>query len=235
LPIQHPPLPTTTTTANKYYHHHPAPHPYRPNPTPTQIVFSEAWWVGTKADNPEEKRLDLPASLSATPIHDAFDYGYGAGAKADEGTAAPLARKKSVGGVGGSQQAAVRGVEDGEPGGSQPPGSQRPRRAAAVQGKRRYNDDSGAESEGGWDGGDSGSEGSGLVVLKRGGSAKRCVWVLRGGGWGWGWGFAPVAPVCLLPIQSFADNKAVLNNNRNQYRQHADSKQAQGQPGYRQL
>lgn len=28
-----------------------------------QIVFSEAWWIGRKDDNPDENRLDTPPSL----------------------------------------------------------------------------------------------------------------------------------------------------------------------------
>ena len=28
-----------------------------------QLVFSEAWWVGRKEDNPEEKRLPMPPEL----------------------------------------------------------------------------------------------------------------------------------------------------------------------------
>uniref|UniRef100_A0A2P2LD88 DNA-binding protein RHL1 isoform X3 n=1 Tax=Rhizophora mucronata TaxID=61149 RepID=A0A2P2LD88_RHIMU len=28
-----------------------------------QIVFSEAWWIGRKEDNPEEARLDFPKEL----------------------------------------------------------------------------------------------------------------------------------------------------------------------------
>lgn len=29
-----------------------------------QIVFSEAWWIGNKEDNPEEARLDFPKELT---------------------------------------------------------------------------------------------------------------------------------------------------------------------------
>lgn len=28
-----------------------------------QVVFSEAWWIGKKEDNPEEFRLPLPQSV----------------------------------------------------------------------------------------------------------------------------------------------------------------------------
>lgn len=29
-----------------------------------QIVFSDAWWIGSPAENPEEARLDFPKELS---------------------------------------------------------------------------------------------------------------------------------------------------------------------------
>lgn len=29
-----------------------------------QIVFSEAWWIGKKDENPEEARLDFPKELT---------------------------------------------------------------------------------------------------------------------------------------------------------------------------
>lgn len=28
-----------------------------------QVVFSEVWWIGTKVDNPDELRLDMPLDL----------------------------------------------------------------------------------------------------------------------------------------------------------------------------
>lgn len=28
-----------------------------------QIVFSDAWWIGTKEENPEEAKLDFPKEL----------------------------------------------------------------------------------------------------------------------------------------------------------------------------
>jgi hypothetical protein len=28
-----------------------------------QVVFSVAWWIGTKDDNPEELRLEMPLDL----------------------------------------------------------------------------------------------------------------------------------------------------------------------------
>jgi hypothetical protein len=78
-------------------------------------VFSEAWWVGTKEENPSEGRLPLPPALKAAVVHEGFDFGYGAGARADEGVAAPLKRK---GGGGASQQPASQ-AGDGEPSESQ--------------------------------------------------------------------------------------------------------------------
>ena len=35
-----------------------------------QVVFSEAWWVGTKAENPEERQLPMPLEMQTTKIHD---------------------------------------------------------------------------------------------------------------------------------------------------------------------
>ncbi|XP_021816618.1 DNA-binding protein RHL1-like [Prunus avium] len=29
-----------------------------------QIVFSDAWWIGTQAENPEEAQLDFPKELT---------------------------------------------------------------------------------------------------------------------------------------------------------------------------
>ena len=34
-----------------------------------QVVFSEAWWVGDKLENPEERRLPMPPELQLTKIH----------------------------------------------------------------------------------------------------------------------------------------------------------------------
>ena len=38
-----------------------------------QIVFSEAIWVGTAAENPEEKELPMPASLQ-TQRHEKYAF-----------------------------------------------------------------------------------------------------------------------------------------------------------------
>ncbi|KAF7134490.1 hypothetical protein RHSIM_Rhsim08G0124800 [Rhododendron simsii] len=44
----------------------------------TMIVFSEAWWIGRKEENPEEARLELPRELSEA--HDeGYDFKGGAG------------------------------------------------------------------------------------------------------------------------------------------------------------
>lgn len=62
----------------------------------------------------------MPAALEASTVHEAYDYGYGAGAKADEGPAAPLAAKKRAASVGGgSGPASQQQPGDEEPGGSQ--------------------------------------------------------------------------------------------------------------------
>ena len=48
---------------------HPACHPL------SQIVFSEGWWVGTAADNPQEARLPEPDWLAAGGTrHQKFDF-----------------------------------------------------------------------------------------------------------------------------------------------------------------
>lgn len=145
-------------------------------------MFSEAWWVGTKEENPEEKRLELPPALAAAAVHEAFDYGYGSGAHADDAAAAPLRRKPSSGGAAAaaSQQPAGGGDDESQQPMTQP-SSQRPRRAVAAAG-RRYADGSDGGSDDDREGG-SDSDGSGLVVLGRSkgrggsqGGAKRCVW-----------------------------------------------------------
>jgi hypothetical protein len=43
-----------------------------------QVVFSDVWWVGSKEDNPEEKKLKMPADLGGEQKHSAYDYDYGA-------------------------------------------------------------------------------------------------------------------------------------------------------------
>ncbi|KAG5536021.1 hypothetical protein RHGRI_023721 [Rhododendron griersonianum] len=46
------------------------------------IVFSEAWWIGRKEENPEEARLELPRELSEA--HDeGYDFKGGAGAPSE--------------------------------------------------------------------------------------------------------------------------------------------------------
>ncbi|RXH77139.1 hypothetical protein DVH24_023413 [Malus domestica] len=43
-----------------------------------QIVFSDAWWIGTKDENPEEAQLDFPKELTEGQ-HSEFDFQGGAG------------------------------------------------------------------------------------------------------------------------------------------------------------
>ncbi|KAH9532676.1 hypothetical protein CY35_18G011100 [Sphagnum magellanicum] len=43
-----------------------------------QVVFSVAWWIGTKDDNPEELRLEMPLDLQQEK-HADFDFKAGAG------------------------------------------------------------------------------------------------------------------------------------------------------------
>lgn len=35
-----------------------------------QVVFSDVWWIGSKEDNPEEKKLQLPSFLAERKIHE---------------------------------------------------------------------------------------------------------------------------------------------------------------------
>ena len=37
------------------------------------MVFSEAWWVGTKAENPEERQLPMPPAVQDARLHDEAD------------------------------------------------------------------------------------------------------------------------------------------------------------------
>ncbi|KAG0577547.1 hypothetical protein KC19_5G164300 [Ceratodon purpureus] len=42
------------------------------------VVFSEVWWIGTKVDNPDELRLDMPLDLQQEK-HSVYDFAGGAG------------------------------------------------------------------------------------------------------------------------------------------------------------
>ncbi len=46
-----------------------------------QIVFSEAFWVGLKEENPQENRLPLPQELQNDKIHEKYSFTLGAQAK----------------------------------------------------------------------------------------------------------------------------------------------------------
>lgn len=35
----------------------------------SMVVFSEVWWVGSAEENPEERRLDMPAALLERRVH----------------------------------------------------------------------------------------------------------------------------------------------------------------------
>eukprot|EP00798_Chlamydomonas_sp_ICE-L_P016747 gene16747-23020_t len=63
----------------------------------SMIVFSEAWWVGSKEENPEEKRLPMPSSLAQTDtdtkLHQNYNFEYGAANKG-EAEAAPKASQQ---------------------------------------------------------------------------------------------------------------------------------------------
>ena len=45
----------------------------RPAVVRVQVVFSEAWWVGTKEENPEERRLPMPPEVQGAKLHDEAD------------------------------------------------------------------------------------------------------------------------------------------------------------------
>ncbi|CAN6162592.1 unnamed protein product [Urochloa humidicola] len=51
------------------------------------IVFSEAWWVGTKEDNPEELKLEFPKEFQNDGVAADCDFRGGAGGAIDEATA----------------------------------------------------------------------------------------------------------------------------------------------------
>uniref|UniRef100_A0A5B7CAR4 Putative DNA-binding protein RHL1 n=1 Tax=Davidia involucrata TaxID=16924 RepID=A0A5B7CAR4_DAVIN len=49
----------------------------------TMIVFSDAWWIGRKDENPEEARLEFPKELTEGQ-HAEFDFKGGAGATSEQ-------------------------------------------------------------------------------------------------------------------------------------------------------
>uniref|UniRef100_A0A0E0HX69 Uncharacterized protein n=1 Tax=Oryza nivara TaxID=4536 RepID=A0A0E0HX69_ORYNI len=49
-----------------------------------QIVFSEAWWIGTKEENPQELKLDFPKEFQNDGAVADSDFKGGAGASCDE-------------------------------------------------------------------------------------------------------------------------------------------------------
>ncbi|WCJ34714.1 root hair initiation protein root hairless 1 (RHL1) [Euphorbia peplus] len=51
------------------------------------IVFSEAWWIGTKEENPEEARLDFPKELIQGQGQEEVEYDFKGGAGAGAGAA----------------------------------------------------------------------------------------------------------------------------------------------------
>ncbi|KAK9861928.1 hypothetical protein WJX84_007885 [Apatococcus fuscideae] len=92
------------------------------------IVFSEAIWVGTAAENPEEKELPMPASLQ-TQRHEKYAFRDDDPETADPGTQPPTSQADGSGSeADGDDQV-----------GSQEPVRQSQRTAGARQGKRpRY-------------------------------------------------------------------------------------------------
>ncbi|KAG2608710.1 DNA-binding protein RHL1-like isoform X2 [Panicum virgatum] len=57
------------------------------------IVFSEAWWVGTKDDNPEELKLEFPKEFQNDGVAADCDFRGGAGAAIDEATASKAGKE----------------------------------------------------------------------------------------------------------------------------------------------
>ncbi|CAN6181666.1 unnamed protein product [Urochloa humidicola] len=57
------------------------------------IVFSEAWWVGTKEDNPEELKLEFPKEFQNDGLAADCDFRGGAGGAIDEATASKAAKE----------------------------------------------------------------------------------------------------------------------------------------------
>ncbi|XP_047315185.1 DNA-binding protein RHL1 [Impatiens glandulifera] len=61
----------------------------------TMIVFSDAWWIGTKEDNPNETRLDFPKDLPEAE-HKEYDFTGGASAKTVKKQAGDISGTKVV-------------------------------------------------------------------------------------------------------------------------------------------
>ncbi|XP_020593696.1 DNA-binding protein RHL1 [Phalaenopsis equestris] len=57
------------------------------------IVFSDAWWIGKKEENPEEYQLEYPKDLNEGKDSD-YDFKGGAGATYDEASAAQKSSKE---------------------------------------------------------------------------------------------------------------------------------------------
>ncbi|GAQ83049.1 hypothetical protein KFL_001340030 [Klebsormidium nitens] len=47
------------------------------------VVFSEYWWIGSKEENPNEERLDMPESLTKRSLHEGVDFSGGAARQPD--------------------------------------------------------------------------------------------------------------------------------------------------------
>ncbi|CAK9312084.1 unnamed protein product [Citrullus colocynthis] len=57
------------------------------------IVFSDAWWIGTKDENPEEARLDFPKELTTGKCGE-YDFNGGAGVASTSGAAGVTSSSK---------------------------------------------------------------------------------------------------------------------------------------------
>ena len=54
----------------------------------TQIVFSEAWYIGTAEENPSEARLPMPAELFSAKVHAKYAFSARADPAAEAAAAA---------------------------------------------------------------------------------------------------------------------------------------------------
>ncbi|PKU74178.1 DNA-binding protein RHL1 [Dendrobium catenatum] len=62
---------------------------------PKLIVFSEAWWIGQKEENPEEYQLEFPKDLKEGKDCD-YDFKGGAGATYEEASGGQKSGKEYV-------------------------------------------------------------------------------------------------------------------------------------------
>lgn len=68
--------------------------------------------MGTKEDNPEEKRLEMPQGMEAETIHDPADYDFAYGAARPKGTPAQerISALVSLEGASNARRSVVQGM-----------------------------------------------------------------------------------------------------------------------------